>query len=100
MHLLGFSIFAGLTRQSLFLAMGIGLFVGFGQMLNYAAFKRIDGYLAFMMFNLSVLLTFALEVFVINAVSPTPLLLFSAVLIIGASVIAELINSRCEKQGV
>jgi drug/metabolite transporter (DMT)-like permease len=84
---------------TLILGLGIGLFVGIGQMLNYEAFKRIDGYLAYMMFNLSVLITFCIEAFVLHSVQPTPLLIISAALIVGASVFAERINSRCERSG-
>lgn len=91
------SILHSLSVTTLLFGLGIGLFVGIGQMLNYAAFKRIDGYLAYMMFNLSMLITFALEAFVIHSVSPTPLLLLSAACIVGASVMAEIVNSRCER---
>ena len=94
------AILHGLTLRTLLFGMGIGLFVGIGQLLNYAAFKRIDGYLAYMMFNLSILITFSLEVFAVHSVKPTPLLLLSAILIVGASVYAEIVNSRCEKRGL
>jgi drug/metabolite transporter (DMT)-like permease len=86
--------------RTLLLGMGIGLFVGFGQFLNYEAFKRIDGYLAYMMFNLSILVTFILEAFVIHSIEPTMLLVLSGALIIGASVTAEVVNSRCQKKGL
>ncbi len=100
LHFIGSSVLAGLTLERLLLGMGIGLFVGTGQLLNYEAFKRIDGYLAYMMFNLSILITFTMEVFVMRSVHPTPLLLLSGALIIGASVMAEYINARCQRQGI
>ncbi len=93
-------IFGSLTMKAVLLGLGIGLFEGVGQMCNYAAFKRIDGYLAHMMFNLSVFITFIIEAFVIRSVQPTLLLVLSGAIIIGASVTAELINSRCQKQGL
>lgn len=94
------SILTGLTMHSLLLGLGIGLFVGFGQLLNYEAFKRIDGYLAFMMFNLSILITFLLEVFLVHSLKPTPLLIVSGLLIITASLSAEYINSHAQKRGL
>lgn len=93
------NILQALTPTTLFLGLGIGLFVGIGQFLNYEAFKRIDGYLAYMMFNLSVLITFVIEAFVIHSVEPTVLLIISGLLIIGASVTAEIVNSRCQRSG-
>ncbi|MBP9773696.1 MAG: HD domain-containing protein [Candidatus Peribacteraceae bacterium] len=93
-------ILSGLTMHSLLLGLGIGLFVGFGQLLNYEAFKRIDGYLAFMMFNLSILITFLFEVFFVHSLKPTPLLIVSGLLIITASLSAEFINSRAQKKGL
>jgi drug/metabolite transporter (DMT)-like permease len=94
------ALFSGLTRTTLFLGLGIGLFEGIGQMCNYEAFKRIDGYLAHMMFNFSVLITFAIETFLLQSVHPTLLLLVSFALIVGASVGAELINSRAQRRGL
>jgi drug/metabolite transporter (DMT)-like permease len=98
--LFGTSVLAGLTGTSLLFGLAIGVMIGIGQLLNYEAFKRIDGYLAFMMFNISVLITFVIETFLLRSVQPTPLLLVSGALIIGASVIAEIMNSRCEKRGI
>ncbi|MBI3815998.1 HD domain-containing protein [Candidatus Peregrinibacteria bacterium] len=90
-------ILAGLTLKTFFLGLGIGLFVGTGQLLNYEAFKRIDGYLAFMLFNLSVIVTFSMETFLLRSVRPTVVLLLSAILIVISSVAAELINFRAER---
>jgi drug/metabolite transporter (DMT)-like permease len=97
---LGTSILSGLTYTSLLFGLGIGVMIGVGQLLNYEAFKRIDGYLAFMMFNISVLITFMIETFLLRSVQPTPLLIVSGLLIIGASIFAEMMNSRCEKKGI
>ena len=92
--------FRGLSPLTILLGMGIGLFIGTGQMLNYVAFKRIDGYLAYIMFNLSFVIAFTIETFVIRSVHPTTLLLISAALIIGSTAMAELINSRAQKKGL
>ncbi len=94
------SFFAGLTPVTIGLGLGIGLFEGIGQLCNYEAFKRIDGYLAHMMFNFSVVISFLLETFFIGSVQPSVLLVLSGLLIIGASVAAEMVNSRCQKQGL
>ncbi|MBI3619128.1 HD domain-containing protein [Candidatus Peregrinibacteria bacterium] len=91
-------VLAGLTLKTFFLGMGIGLFVGTGQLLNYEAFKRIDGYLAFMLFNLSVIVTFSMETFLLHSVRPTVVLLLSTMLIMISSVAAEFINSRAERR--
>jgi drug/metabolite transporter (DMT)-like permease len=96
----GHPVLAGLNGRTLLLGMGTGLIIGIGQLLNYEAFKRIDGYLAFMMFNLSVLLTFALETLVLRSLEPTALLILSGVLIVGSSIVAEMINSRCQRKGL
>lgn len=98
--LLGWPVLHDLTRTTLLLGIALGVFEGVGQMCNYEAFKRIDGYLAFMMFNLSILITFVLEAFVIHSIRPSFLLLLSGAIIIGASVIAEIVNSRCQKKGL
>ena len=98
LHASGYPVLEGLNTRTLLLGMGIGLFVGCGQYLNYEAFKRIDGYLAFMMFNLSVVITFGIEAFVLDTLQATLLLILSAALIIGSTVVAEIINSRCERR--
>lgn len=76
------------------LGIGIGVIFGCGMLLNLEAFKRIDGYIAYMLFNLSVVVTFAFEAFIFHSVSLTLQLCISALLIIGASVAAEYLNSR------
>lgn len=90
----------GLTDWSLLVSLGIGALLAVGQFLNYEAFRRIDGYLAFMMFNISVMITFMSEAFLLHTVEPTLILVLSGAMIIGASIAAELVNSRCEKKGI
>lgn len=94
------ALFDHVTPLRLVLGLGIGLFVGCGQLLNYEAFKRIDGYLAHMMFNLSIFITFIIEAFFVHSVQPTFLLLLSGAIIISASIVAELVNSHCQKKGL
>jgi drug/metabolite transporter (DMT)-like permease len=83
-----------------FLAVGIGFLSGLGQILNYEAFRRIDGFLAYLMFNMAILITFAVEAFFLETIYPTLFLLLGGSMIIGASIVAEKINSKCEKQGL
>lgn len=82
--------------------LGWGLFIGvlgaFGYYLNYEAFRRIDGFIAFLLFNLSIFITFCLEALVLQAIPASWLLLVSGALIIGASIQAEKINSQCEQE--
>ncbi len=75
---------------------GIGLLIGIGLLLNYEAFKRVDGYIAYLLFNLSVVVTFAFEALIFHSVSLTIQLLLSAGLILGAASFAEYINSRSQ----
>lgn len=82
--------------------LGWGLLIGvlgaFGYYLNYEAFRRIDGFIAFLLFNLSIFITFCIEAFVLQAIPPSWLLLISGTLIIGAAIQAEKINSQCEQE--
>lgn len=80
-------------------ACGAGVLFGIGLLLNYEAFRRIDGFIAFLMFNLSILITFVLEVFVLRRFEPTALLVLGGITIVGSTVLAELINSKCQKEG-
>ena len=81
-------------------SMGAGLFLGIGLYCNYEAFKRIDGYIAYILFNLSAVVTFIFEAFILNVVHISPFLILSTACTIFASIVAERINSRCEKEGV
>ncbi len=95
--LYGFMPTLTLTSSTWYLGGILGFIFGTALIFNYESFKRIDGYIAYMLFNLSVVFTFTFEAFIAHSISPTPILLLSAFLIIGASLFAELINTRCEK---
>ncbi len=57
----------------------------------------MDGFIAFLMFNIAIFITFALEAYWLKEIIVTPFLLVGGSLIIGASILAEVINSKCEK---
>lgn len=80
--------------------MGAGALLGVGELLNYEAFRRIDGFIAFLMFNISILITFIIEVYFLEAFTPGWILLLGGAIIVGSTVAAEFINTKCEKQGL
>jgi drug/metabolite transporter (DMT)-like permease len=90
--------FAALPAPQLGWGIFIGVFGAFGYYLNYEAFRRIDGFIAFLMFNLSILITFCVEAFILKAIPPSFILIVGGCLILGASVWAESINTRCERE--
>jgi len=81
-------------------SLGAGVLLGIGTFLNYEAFRRIDGFLAFLMFNIATFITVIVEAFVLNKIVLTPFIIIGGVMIIGASLLAEVVNSRCEKDGL
>lgn len=87
-----------LSVPQLLFGIGAGLLSGCGRILNFEAFRRIDGFLAFLMFNISILLTFVLEAFFLQRIVPSGILFLGGFMIVGASVVAEYINSRSEKE--
>lgn len=89
-----------LAAAPVLFVIGAGILSGIGQILNYETFRRIDGFIAFLMFNISILITFAVEVLFMGKFSPTWVLLLGGLTIIGSTILAELINSRCEKKGL
>jgi drug/metabolite transporter (DMT)-like permease len=96
--LLNLSVFYTLTLEQIYYTIGAGVISGIGQILNYEAFRRMDGFIAFLMFNIAILITFVLEAYWLDAISITPFLVFGGVMIIGASILAEVINTRCERE--
>ena len=68
------------------------------QILNYEAFRRMDGFIAFLMFNIAILITFAIEAYWLKEIEVTVFLVLGGSLIIGASILAEVINTKCEKE--
>lgn len=89
-----------LTKEQWMLGLAAGALNGVGLVLNFESFKRIDGFLAYLMFNVAILVTFIFEVVVFQKITPTWLLIIGGGIIISASIFAEWINSRCEKTGL
>lgn len=89
-----------LTAAQWAFGLGAGILSGFGRIMNFAAFRRIDGFLAFLMFNISIFITFAIEAFYIKGIVSTPLLVIGGLLIIGASIGAEYINTKSEREAL
>ncbi len=96
--LLNLSVFYTLTHEQIYFAIGAGVISGVGQILNYEAFRRMDGFIAFLMFNIAILITFVIEAYWLNEIEVTVFLVVGGSLIVGASVFAEVINTRCEKK--
>ena len=86
--------------ESTLFALLAGVLLGIGEILNFEAFRRIDGFIAFLMFNISILITFVAEILVFKTLSPTLLLIAGGIIIICSTIIAELINSHCERKGL
>jgi hypothetical protein len=57
----------------------------------------MDGFIAFLMFNIAIFITFAIEAYWLEEIDVTVFLVVGGSLIIGASVLAEVINTKCEK---
>lgn len=95
----GHPIVSTITLIPLLFGVGAGILAGIGQILNYETFRRIDGFIAFLMFNVSILITFTVEVFFLDAFIPTWVYILGGLLIISSTVIAEIINSHCQRKG-
>lgn len=80
--------------------IGAGVLAGIGQILNYETFRRIDGFIAFLMFNISIIITFIVEVFFLGQMRPSWVLFVGAGIIILSTILAEYINSNCERKGL
>ncbi len=89
-----------LSSEKIFWAIGVGALWGLGTLLNYEAFRRMDGFIGFLMFNLAILITISVESFFLNEIAITPFLLLGSALVIGASILAEMINTKCEQENI
>ncbi len=89
-----------LSIEKIFWALGVGALWGLGTLLNYEAFRRMDGFIGFLMFNLAILITISVESFFLKEIEITPFLLFGSALVITASILAEMINTKCEKENI
>ena len=96
--LLNLSVFYTLTNEQIYFAIGAGVLSGTGQILNYEAFRRMDGFIAFLMFNIAIFITFAIEAYWLEEIVVTSFLIVGGSMIIGASIFAEVINTKCEKE--
>jgi drug/metabolite transporter (DMT)-like permease len=97
---LGGQPFWTLSREQLLFGIGAGVLSGFGRILNFEAFRLIDGFIAYLMFNIAIFLTFILEAFLLQEILPTISLLLGGIMISVASIVAEYINSRSERETV
>ena len=96
----GSPLIHSLTFVPVLFGLGGGVLSGIGKILNYEAFRRIDGFIAFLMFNISILITFGIEVFFLGKFSPTWILLLGGFIIVSSTILAELVNSHCQKKGL
>jgi len=74
-------------------------YIVLGWYFSYEAYKRMDGFINYLLFNLSAVITFVLEV-VFFDLGFTTLFIIGGVCILSSSVAAEYINTRCEKRKV
>ena len=96
--LLNLSVFYTLTTEQIYYVIGAGAISGVGQILNYEAFRRMDGFIAFLMFNIAIFITFVMEAYWLKEITVTIFLVIGGSLIIGASIFAEVIHTKCEKE--
>lgn len=89
-----------LSLNELFWLLSVGVLWGIGALLNYEAFRRMDGFIAFLMFNISILITFSIEAYILNEIPATWMLFLGGTLITGSSIFAEKINTKCEKEQI
>lgn len=89
-----------LAKIPVLFGIGAGILAGIGQILNYETFRRIDGFIAFLMFNISILITFVIEVFFLGQFEPSWILMVGGTVIIASTILAEVINSYCQKKGL
>ncbi|MCK5697969.1 MAG: DMT family transporter [Gammaproteobacteria bacterium] len=98
--LINVSLFYTLTHEQIYYAIGAGVLSGIGQILNYEAFRRMDGFIAFLMFNIAILITFVIEAYWLKEIQVTLFLVVGGCFIISASIFAEVINTQCEKEAL
>lgn len=94
------SALTSLTPIPILFSLGVGVMLAVGMVCNFEAFRRIDGFIAFLMFNLSILINFVAEAFFLKTIVPTWTLIVGGTIIISSTILAESVNSRCEKQGL
>ncbi len=93
-------VFTSLSLVPVLCSLGLGAVTVVGMVCNFEAFRRIDGNIAFLMLNLSILINFIAEAFFLKTIVPTWTLIIGGTIIIGATILAECVNSRCERKGL
>ncbi len=89
-----------LTPVQWFTGLGVGFLTLVGLVLTFEAFRRIDGLLAFLMLNLAPLIAFSAEILFFDLNVSTPLFILGGIAIVSASILAEIVNARCQKKGL
>ncbi len=89
-----------LTPVQWFTGLGVGFLTLVGLVLTFEAFRRIDGLLAFLMLNLAPLIAFSAEFLFFDLKVSTPLFILGGIAIVSASILAEIVNARCQKKGL
>ena len=92
-----FKVLSSISIEQYVWSIGIGALWGMGTIFNYEAFRRMDGFIAFLMFNISIFITVVVEYFLLEEIILSKYFIIAIIFIIGASVFAEVINTKCEK---
>ena len=87
-----------LTSQEWMSFLFLGVFnIVLSYYFAYEAYKRMEGLIAYLMFNLTAVITVFIEVFVFG-LALNILFIFGAVLIISSTIFAEIINTKAERE--
>lgn len=92
------SISYDITPMQWLTGIGVGVLTLLGLVLTFEAFRRIDGLLAFLMLNLAPFIAFTAEILFVDPTTFGPLFILGGATIISASILAEVVNSRCQKK--
>lgn len=95
-----FISYTTLSFEQIFWGGLAGLSTAIGLVLNYEAFKRMDGFIAFLMFNIAIVFTFFVETIILKTFSFSWLLLIGIIMIVASSILAEFLNTHCEKKQI
>ena len=85
-----------ITGSQYFWLFLFGLLESLGIYLSYEAFKRIDGVIAYLTFNLLVVFTFLVEI-CMGKFFITWYFILGSIIVVVASILGELILSKCEE---
>lgn len=90
-------LYSDLTTSQWLHNITVGVLAMAGFVLTFEAFKRIDGLIAFLLFNLTPVIAFIPE-YLFYDFRASPMFLLGALCIIVSSVLAETINSKSERE--